>query len=377
MKIIQIGNTRLPSEKAHTRQIIEMANSLQSKYDSILYVPKRFQDNPTLKKNKIEKFYNIKKLKIKFLFGFDDIYWNKKIGMKVFLYILRILLNFIHLIFVLNKNTDYVYSRELLLTVLLKIFGYKSIFEIHQFNTPDMSKSAFGKILKFHFLFNKSPLHLIAISKNLKKKITNYWKYKNLKIDVLHDAYRNLNNVKLIDKTLYDFCYSGQLFENKGIIIIIKVAKLFPKKKFLIIGGRKELVKKYKNISKSLKLKNIKFTGFLSPIETGKYIKISKILLLPQIDETAESPLKLFEYLSYGKPIFASSTKPIKEILKNKKNALLFNPGDIDGLKKIILLYFNDFKLLNSISKNAKKESTKYTWNKRTKKLIKIMKKIK
>ena len=377
MKIIQLGNSRLPSEKAHTRQIIEMANALQSHYDSVLCLPKRYQDNSSLKNIQYDKFYNISKLNIKFLFGFDDIYLNKKIGMKSFLYIFRMLLNFLHLIVILNKKEDFIYSRELLLTILLRIFGYKTIFEMHQFDTKDMSKNTVNKLFKFLSIFNKKDFYIVAISKNLKDKILTNCNYNKLKIFVLHDAYRPIKTHKFLEKkNLYDFCYCGQLFESKGIKVIIETARLLPDKKFLIIGGDKKLVSKYLDICNNINIKNIKFLGFLEPLKLDQSIECSKILILPQIDETAESPLKLFEYLSYGKPIFASKTKPIAEILKNRKNALLFYPGSAQDLVNLINLNYDDKNLLKFISKNAKIDSLKFTWSERAKKLYNIFNKV-
>ena len=46
------------------------------------------------------------------------------------------------------------------------------------------------------------------------------------------------------------------------------------------------------------------------------------------ISERYTSPLKLFEYLSLGRPIVASDLPAIREVLTDNETALLVPPGD-------------------------------------------------
>ncbi len=376
MRIVHICNTRIPSEKAHSRQIIEMAYALQQQTNSILIINNRVQENKSLKKIQYTDFYNIPKLNIKILNIFDDIYLNKKIGFSSTLYIFRIILTFIKLLPILNKNNDIIYSRELLLSIFLNIFKYKTIFEIHQFGTDEMKKKTFNFLFKINFFFTKKKLKIIAISNNLKQKIINNSNSFYFEIFVLHDAYRKIiKSSTYYEKLEFDFCYCGQLFEEKGIKLIIELAGLNKKFNFILIGGLDSQVNFWSEVANKKKINNVNFLGFKSPKEIPFFINKSKILLLPQINDKAESPLKLFEYLSYGKPIVSSSTKPITEILINKYNSLLFEPGNLKDFDRVVKKYFYEENLLTEISKNALITSKKYTWNNRAKKIIEIIKK--
>ena len=83
------------------------------------------------------------------------------------------------------------------------------------------------------------------------------------------------------------------------------------------------------------------------------------------------SPLKLFDYLSVGKPIICSNIKILQEILENKKNAIFVNNyKNINAWKmEINKLFYQKTKVI-IISKNNFKLSKEFSHSKRVKKLL-------
>ena len=57
------------------------------------------------------------------------------------------------------------------------------------------------------------------------------------------------------------------------------------------------------------------------------------------------SPIKIFEYMAMGRPIIASGIGQLAELLKDHENALLTNPGDVDGIADAILVLAADARL--------------------------------
>lgn len=84
--------------------------------------------------------------------------------------------------------------------------------------------------------------------------------------------------------------------------------------------------------------------------------------------------LKLFEYLACGTPIVASDLPINKEVLRNKENALLFSADDPKALAQAIKTVFRNPKLADKISKNALRDSQKYSYENRAKKIINLLK---
>ena len=84
------------------------------------------------------------------------------------------------------------------------------------------------------------------------------------------------------------------------------------------------------------------------------------------------SPLKIFEYMSLGKPIICSSFSAIKEVLKDGHNSILVPPSDRKSWLRALRKITSNKSLKLSIGLNAKKDlENKYTWDIRVKKIIK------
>jgi glycosyltransferase involved in cell wall biosynthesis len=60
------------------------------------------------------------------------------------------------------------------------------------------------------------------------------------------------------------------------------------------------------------------------------------IALLPGAPAYA-SPLKLYEYLAAGLPVVAPDQENLREVLRNRENAILFAPGDADALAAVLI----------------------------------------
>lgn len=376
--ILFIINTRIPSEKAHSRQIFEMANSLSKLSNCSIYALNRKQDNPDLKNVSYENFYKISKLKITQTTTFDDTLLKKFSLLRKLLIVFNALSIIIKCYFN-RKNIDFIYTRETLISYFLILLNFKVILEIHQIGTYQLSQKFFSFYLNSLVKLKKKNFLILALSKNLKNKIL---AIKNNKFiaditHVLHDAYRPLFMQSYLQKENffnikenYDCAYIGQLFSEKGIMTIIEIAEQNPKLNFLIIGGLKKDVQYWTSVCKQKAVNNVNFTGFIEPVHIEKYIKKIKIFIIPQLNDDAESPLKLFEYLHFNRPILASGTNPIKEILKHGFNSMIFTPGDSKSASEMLNQILKNPNLYKKISHNSFMLSKDFTWDKRAKKLI-------
>ena len=80
--------------------------------------------------------------------------------------------------------------------------------------------------------------------------------------------------------------------------------------------------------------------------------------------------MKLFEYLSVGKPIIASNIPSNTEILKDKENCLLFEPDNPKSLIDKIESLVGNNKLIEKLSNNSSSLALNYSWEERSKKVI-------
>ena len=88
------------------------------------------------------------------------------------------------------------------------------------------------------------------------------------------------------------------------------------------------------------------------------------------------SPLKIFEYMSYGIPFICSDILVLKEVLKNNYNCKLVNPNDVKSWNLALheLLIDKD-DISKKISLNAYNDlRDKYNWNIRSKNILNTIK---
>ena len=148
--------------------------------------------------------------------------------------------------------------------------------------------------------------------------------------------------------------------------------------KFLIIGGNKEQINKLKI---NVKNKNIFFTGHIENSKVSEILLNCDVLLMPYQKTLATanngpsttnwmSPLKLFEYLEYGKPIISSDLKVLREVLINEYNSLLVPFDDLNKWIDAIEILKNNDELRFRLSGNSRKTAKKYYWNERAKNII-------
>lgn len=75
------------------------------------------------------------------------------------------------------------------------------------------------------------------------------------------------------------------------------------------------------------------------------------------------SPLKIAEYLASGRAIVASRVGQVAEILKNRKTALLCQPGDVPALARCFKLLYSDPRLRQELGERARELSKNMTWD--------------
>ena len=132
-------------------------------------------------------------------------------------------------------------------------------------------------------------------------------------------------------------------------------------------------------------LKNLHMHDFKSYRHIPKILMCSKFLLLPYLNKVSVnsknlevskfmSPLKMFDYLASGRVIMASNLKVYSHILKNDFNCLMPKKNDLRSWVNLINKTSNKYKNFNYLRKNAVNTASKFTWDKRIKKIINYFK---
>ena len=166
----------------------------------------------------------------------------------------------------------------------------------------------------------------------------------------------------------------GSVYPGKGMEVILPVAELCPWADFVSVGGESATVTEMSHRSKHLT--NITFLGRQNPQNAIREAAKFDIALVPNQIKTEScsgkdigrwtSPLKVFEYMSLGKPILASRIEVLQEVLSDNVNCLLADPTDVSQWAANLQRLKDDKELRNRIGARALDEfNSRYTWDQR------------
>lgn len=381
MKLLYIVNARIPSEKAHSYQVIKMCEEFAMAGNEVeLWAPTR---NNLIKKN-IFEYYGVKNIfKFKLIKSFDFLQYDKILG-KTALY-LQWCFFLTKLLFIKIDKNILIYTRDQGVAYILGVRGFKVCYENHGW---------FERKTKINLFLLKKVNLIITTNKFIKNKFVgcNYITDKilvapnginldNFNLNLSQESAinkLNLNYLKGKKILLYTGSFKTMGFE-KGISDILKALKILNDKNiiFVAVGGSLVDIDYYKNMAHQF---SVDGQIYFLPRQTQKNLaifqKIGNIMLMPfpriAHYEYFMAPLKMFEYMASDRPIIASDLPSIREIL-NEENCLFCCPGDFEDLAKKIKQILNNPIFAEKISRQALYDVTQYSWDKRAQKIIEFI----
>jgi len=172
--------------------------------------------------------------------------------------------------------------------------------------------------------------------------------------------------------------YIGGLKHEKNVEVLIKAFSDFIKNSFdvkvklIIIGdGPARAV-----LEEAVNERNISnyvfFLGYVP--DAYRFLSAIDIFVLPSLSEG--SPIVILEAMVCGRAIIASNIPAIKEMVKNGKEALLFDPHNSAQLENLILTLYNNSKLRKKLGENARRRVKQYDVNVVFPKILQIYKRV-
>jgi glycosyltransferase involved in cell wall biosynthesis len=275
-------------------------------------------------------------------------------------------------------QADLCYSRDIFVANFLSRIGHRVFYEIHQL---EQDNAVFNRIFRSQLLLmlrHNRYERLICISEALKSECVKFG-FPREKLITLHSGV-TISNEKLEERMLVRtkmgisalgplIMYSGSLHPGKGINTIIELSKLRPKYLFVILGGSEIEFRQFCSAPTS----NLFHFPQVPHESVFSYLAAADIFILPFSTSTTlkfHSPLKLFEYLSVGRPIIASNTWGIREIISHMENGILVNPDNVQEFATFADIIISDPALSARLSNNGLKTAQMYTWETRARKIV-------
>ncbi len=274
---------------------------------------------------------------------------------------------------------DLIYARHLFWLLGAATTGVDFVFESHKPPVKGLELAA------QRWLFRRPGFrYLVVISSKLKALYReSFPELPEEKIIVAHDGADppNLQTPARIASVpgRLQAGYVGHLYPGRGIDLILGVAGQICDVDFHVVGGTDRDVAALK--ARALP-PNLTVHGFVSPGEIGSFYASFDVFLAPYQTKVAVaggagdtsafmSPLKIFEYMSWGKPLLASDLPVLREVLSDQETALLLPPADTDAWSAALHRLQENPQEAEYIGTAARNSFlSKYTWTNRARQIL-------
>ena len=171
--------------------------------------------------------------------------------------------------------------------------------------------------------------------------------------------------------------YTGQFYPWKGVEVFVRSLSDLPDQRAVVVGGSGEVLERLKRLAEELGVAGrVEFPGTVPHAGIREYLEEARVAVLPNLAGGVSrftSPLKLFEYMAAGVPIVASDLPALREVLRDRENAVLVPPGDSEALAAGIRSLLADEALAARIAARAREEATGYTWEHRAGRIREVL----
>ncbi|MBI4121183.1 MAG: glycosyltransferase family 4 protein [Parcubacteria group bacterium] len=382
MKIIYIGNGRLPTEKAYGVNMVKTCEALAKAGAKLtLIAPK----NQNASGHDVFSFYGIEKVfTMNYVSIFDGVSRGLPLGywMNQFTFTFSVLFSRLG-----STNDTIILTRDEITGWLLRKRGFKVFYDMHGF--PEHKKF-------FWRVFLRGMSGIVGTSEWKLDQAEKQFGIPRSKTAIAPNGFDpSLFQIRKSKVALREelglpkdkkiVLYTGHLYDWKGVHVLARAARLSGARNdivFTFVGGTwyhlKELREMYKDVA------NISFVGHKPYKEIPKYLKAADVLVLPNsrvakekrfaiYSEMDTAPIKLFEYMASGSPIVASDMPSIRAVV-SEGEVHFVPPDEPEALLKGIEHVLVKPEESKAIASKALELSRLYTWDKRAEKILSYIK---
>jgi glycosyltransferase involved in cell wall biosynthesis len=174
------------------------------------------------------------------------------------------------------------------------------------------------------------------------------------------EMFRPLQGIQPEDNVVL---YVGRFLERKGILDLIRAAKVLPEYEFWLVGGSTVTPVKFPP------LPNVKVIGPLVHPELVLRYARACICVFPSHAENF--PMVGLEAMACGKPIVATELG-FSEYIEDGREGMLVKPRDVEGLVRSIRHLMGDYEERKRLGENARRKALRYDWSVITGQYVKL-----
>lgn len=384
-RLLYLANNRLPTEKAHGLQIVQMCEALaDAGYSVTLAAPGRFNTPDMRAVRSIWEHYGVaenfvfRRLPCLDLFPLFPRY-HVALLVQTFTYLLAILL------WPAFWRAEILYTRDFTLAAVMGLTRPRArlVYEVHQ-----MHRSWIGRRVQA-FLARRAAI--VAITGHLADQMRARGAPPD-RVLVAHDGVRRARFASVPDQAeararigwpsdAFIVGWVGRLHlmgMDKGVGLLVDALSQNPggDLALAVVGGPDNMVEALRQrwAAAGGDPVCLLIAGQVAPDQVPLYLSACDVCAMPHpwTDHFAyaTSPIKLFEYMASGRAIVASDLPGFAEVLRHEDSALLVPPGDAAALKAVVVRLRDDPALRDRLAARARELAlSDYTWETRARRI--------
>lgn len=362
MKIVYLFNSRIPTEKAHGLQIMQMCAVFASQgHDVTLLVPDRnnhLQEDAFMYYG-VERNFRILKAPV-----FDAIRFSRWLG-PLSMWLLEMSFARSARKAIKELSPDVIYSRD----TYSNLWTSDATLRVTELHTlPRRFRKLYARIWK------RSD-RVVAMTEGLRDDLVALG-IPDDRIVVAHDAVDlERFDAEMTKKDVREALglplhrtiavYIGRFYAEQGIETLVEASKKLESDTLVVMVG---------GIHSEGDGPNRKIVGHVSPMDILKWLRAADFALMPYTGTSEHvsryaSPMKLFEYLGAGLPIISSNLPSVREVL-TESEALFVPPDDTDALARAIDALARDAGLVKRMSSASRSLAKGKTWKARARTVL-------
>lgn len=347
MKITYLSSSVIPGPEANSVQVSRMCDNFARDHDVVLVCRR----GDPFKQEEFRAQYGLQSD-----FRVVRLWWPEVPVLGSLIYAIQVL------VYVLcQRRPDVFYGRHLISLWLIRFMGIPIIYEAHM---PVSSRMA--RVLCRQLFRSRSFFRLVCVSAKL---LSHYQRMFPSITD--ENSLVAPNGADRSELTAWEsgfrlpesvVGYIGSAKKEKGIDLVLELARRMPSQSFCIAGPSREAL-----LSLGYGVPdNVTLLGFLSQREIAVLLEQLTVVLAPykpgQADDSQSlkddahwgSPLKIFEFMSAGKCIVASDIEIVRELIGHGTEGLLCPPGDVDVWRSALEELMGNEEKRRRLSENAR-----------------------
>jgi glycosyltransferase involved in cell wall biosynthesis len=379
-RLIHAANNRLPTEKAHGLQIVQMCEALaDTGYAVTLVTPRRINTPEMRAVGSLWDHYGVaQNFEFRRLWCLDLLPLFPRFRFAFFTQSITYLVRL--LIWLLRQQVDVLYTRDLLVGAALALAHPRTtlVYEVHQVHSSWLGQRVQG------FLARRA--RVVAVTGHLAGHMRALGAPRVL---VAHDGFRAARFADVpsraqaraelgIPLEAFVVGYVGQLHTMempKGLDTLVeaiaRAVNTGAEIDLLLVGGPEDSAAALRDqwAAQGLPPLRLHTTGQVAPDVVPRTMAAMDVgvMPLPWTEHFAyhASALKLFEYMAAGCAVVASDLPSTAEVLRSGETGWLVPPGDAPALAEALQRLYADRDLCRRLSENARNDVQQYTWSAR------------